>query len=125
MAEDAVGHAPEVNQFELTGDAGNGEVDELVDNAVMHLALVRFTGTKISGLDTKDYDYSVHPIYAPFFVFSHRKKRKMRISREELQLLVDDNKLGIESILSKSNRYQIESLPDQLTLFEKYFDGHL
>ena len=124
MAEDAVGHAPEVNQFELTGEIGDGQVDELVDNAVMHLALVRFTGTKAAGLDTKDYDYAVHPIYAPFFGFSHRKKRKMHISREEIQLLVDDTKLGIDSILSKSNRSHHETLPDQLTLFEDYFDGH-
>ena len=90
----------------------------------MHLALVRFTGTKISGLDTKDYDYAVHPIYAPFFVFSYRKKRKMKINRKAIQLLVDDSKSGIDLILSKSNRTQDESLPDQMTLFENYFDGH-
>ena len=27
--------------------------------------------------DTKDYMYMIHPIYAPFFMYSFRKKRKM------------------------------------------------
>ena len=124
MAEDSIGHAPEVNQFEFTGDVLDSRVDELVDNGVMHLALIRLTGTKGSGLDTKDYDYAVHPIYAPFFGFSHRRKRKMKITRQAIQLLVDDSKSGINAILSKSDRTASDSLPDQLTLFENYFDGH-
>ena len=124
MAEDAEGHAPEVNQFELAQGGADDRVDALIDDGVMHLALVRFTGTKAAGLDTKDYDYSVHPIFSPFFVFSHRKKRKMTISRSELIRLVEDTKSGIAAILAKSNRTQRGSLPDQLTLFENYFDGN-
>ena len=76
MAKDAVGHAPEVNQFEFSDSSLSEEVDALVKSGVMHLALNRFSGTKISGLDTKDYDYAVHPIFSPYFVFSHRKKKE-------------------------------------------------
>ncbi|WP_339731026.1 hypothetical protein [uncultured Gimesia sp.] len=124
MAGDAAGHAPEVNQFEISDNTKLEEVDDLLNYGVMHLALVRFTGTKAAGLDTKDYDYSVHPIFAPFFVFSHRKKRKMKIRGEDFLSLVNNTSVAIDRILSKSQRSQSESLPDQLTLFENYFDEH-
>ncbi len=124
MAGDAVGHAPEVNQFEIVGESRSKELDDLLNYGVMHLALVRLTGTKISGMDTKDYDYSVHPIFAPFFVFGHRKKRKMKLSPEEFLGLIDDTSSSLEKILAKSQRTIDQPLPDQLTLFEIYFDGN-
>ena len=123
MAEDAAGHAPEVNQFEFTDSSLAEDVDELIKSGVMHLALNRFSGTKISGRDTKDYDYAVHPIFAPYFVFSHRKKRKMKISASELLLLVNDAPSGIKSILARSSRSIPDELPGQLSLFENYYDG--
>ena len=47
----------------------------------MHLALLRFAGSKLQVAgETKDYDYMVHPVFAPFFVFSSRRKRKMTIT---------------------------------------------
>lgn len=124
MAEDVSGHAPEVNQFKMADETMSMEVEHLLKNGVMHLALVRFTGTKVAGFDTKDYDYSLHPIFAPFFGFSHRKKRKMTITGQELLSLVNDTPRGVNRILAKSHRTPSNTLPDQLTLFEKYFDEH-
>ncbi len=123
MAGDGIGHAPEVNQFEISGDTRSNEVEDLLNYGVMHLALVRFAGTKMSGTDTKDYDYSVHPIFAPYFVFGHRKKRKMKLSPAEFMGLIDDTTASLERILAKSQRKVDQPLPDQLTLFETYFDG--
>jgi len=124
MAGDAIGHAPEVNQFEISGETRSKEIDDLLCYGVMHLALVRFSGTKISGMDTKDYDYAVHPIFSPFFVFGHRKKRKMKISPEEFLELVENAPKALEKILAKSRRTLDQPLPDQLTLFEIYYDGN-
>jgi hypothetical protein len=77
MASDAAGHKPEANQFHIA-DTGVGEPQEisnqvasLVNSAVMHLALIRTSGNKLSDeADTRDYDYMVHPIFSAFFVFS-------------------------------------------------------
>ncbi len=88
MAEDPVGHAPEVNQFQLSDDAisidsasAQSRVAALLQSAVMHLALLRWPGTKPGDEgDTRSYDYAVHPIFSAFFVFSYRRKRKMTLS---------------------------------------------
>lgn len=46
----------------------------------MHLALVRFSGSKpLDERDTRAYDYMIHPIFAPFFVFSHRKRERFNL----------------------------------------------
>jgi len=88
------GHSPEQNQFALS-DKGlpTSEIIALLNAAVMHLALVRSAGTKLAGdEDVRAYDYSLHPIFAPFFVFSYRKKRKLSLPAAKLLGLVEDSK---------------------------------
>lgn len=130
MAARPVGHTPEVNQFSLRhsfSTAANETDDEdaisLLKAAVMHLALVRFPGTKLADEgDTREYDYSVHPIFAPYFVFSHRRKRKLALTSSELLGLVREPRQTIDRLLRDQNR-EIEPLPDQLVLFEGFYAG--
>lgn len=122
MASDAEGHAPEVNQFQLVDELIDPEVNELLRAAVMHLALVRYEGTKpASEHDTKEYDYAIHPIYSPFFVYSCRRKRKIQLSSTNILELVNSYKKGITNILTHHKRSMNDSLPEQLTFFEKYY----
>jgi hypothetical protein len=128
MAHNPQGHAPEVNQFRITGTGSStaDEVDELLQAAVMHLALVRFSGNKnaaVSG-QTKDYDYMLHPIFAAFFSYSHRRKRRMDLRAEEVLDLVRNPRETIEVVLTRSNRViDNEPLPDQMELFGDFFRG--
>ena len=129
MASDLEGHAPEVNQFYLSEeevtDEVNLEATQLLNAAVMHLALLRFPGSKLTDEgETKDYDYMVHPIFSPFFTFSHRKKRKMKIGSNQLLGLISKPKETIKAILAQNNRMIDEDLPDQLVLFEDYYFGN-
>jgi len=134
MARDATGHAPEVNQFhvaDVNDDVPSEivtihteDVERLLTSAVMHLALIRSTGNKLGdAADTKDYDYMVHPIYSAFFVFSHRRKRKMLLSGSQLMGLVKNPKVTIREILRNNNRSGEEPLLAQLGLFEAYYHG--
>ena len=122
MARFPHSHAPEINQFHLP-DVGElpSEVSALLTAGVMHLALVRTTGSKLARDELKDYDYSLHPIFAPFFVFSYRKKRKMTISPERLMGLVRFPNSTINDILGAHNRSADIELPEQLLLFESYY----
>lgn len=135
MASDPIGHAPEVNQFALepSKDGANSasdqealQVEKLLRTAVMHLALIRQPGNKLADeADTKDYDYSLHPIFAPFFVFSYRRKRKTKLTPSQVLALVNKPQETIRSILSSSNRLDVADtpLPDQLMLFQGFFDA--
>jgi hypothetical protein len=115
--------APEINQILLKGNIGQ-ECEELLREAVMHLALIRIPGNKLNSENaTRDFMYAIHPIYAPYFVFSHRQKRKMEITEKELLGIISDSKKNIDFILKKKNIYSdnIGELPEQLYLFEEFY----
>ncbi len=123
LASEPEGHAPEVTQFALPDDAPLGDAEQLLSSAVMHLALVRSVANKRMELDLKGYDYSVHPIYSAFFVFSYRRKRKIKLTPNQLIALVREPKIGIRQILRQNNRSEGDyPLPDQLRLFESFYE---
>lgn len=130
MAAQLEGHTPEVNQFHLKedplmSDEIQRDVEELLRSAVMHLALIRFPGSKASSEgDTKDYDFMMHPIYSAFFVFSHRRKRRLRISGDQLLGLVRTPRKTIPQVLREQHREPDERLPEQLLLFQPYYGEH-
>jgi hypothetical protein len=128
MAAQPEGHSPEVNQFGLTrnsrDDAVETAVGKILDSAVMHLAIIRLAGDKMASVsgETKDYNYQLHPIFAPFFVYSHRRKRRMTLTSVQLLGLANDPRRTISQILGRSNRHVVEDLPDQLFLFREFYD---
>lgn len=124
LAQNPHRHAPELTQFHLPDDAPLGHAQPLLTAAVMHLALVRSVSTKRSkqtDMDLKSYDYSIHPIFAPFFSFSHRRKRKMRLSPHQLLALVEEPKAAIRQILRQYDQQDDSPLPEQLLLFESFY----
>ena len=126
MAASPEGHAPEVNQFEVVGGPGaatqQDETSALLTAAVMHLALARHSGSKLGGEgETRDWDYMIYPIFAPFFNFSYRRKRKLRLTPAQVLALVDSPSRAIRQVLAASNRLPDEPLPEQLRLFEMYY----
>lgn len=112
-------HAPEINQFVINNSAelsGNGSA--LITAAIMNLALIRDPGTKLNKTDTKDYIYSIHTIYAPFFGYSYRKKRKINLSEAQLWGLIDSPREYIRTISGEDGMTVDGDLaPLQLELF--------
>lgn len=126
MAANPEGHAAEVSQFRIK--SGRGEpfdsfTEEVLSAAVMHLAVRRFPGDKMAGKsgETRDFNYQLHPIFAPFFVFGHRSKRRMEISSKEIYEIVRTPSVAVRKLLEKSNRGVPDELPEQMTLFKEYF----
>ncbi len=119
------GHAPELNQFEVKNLSTDTErVNKILMQAVMHLALVRFTGSKLLiENDIKDDDFMIHPIFSAFFVISYRRKRKFNITPENLMLLIDKPQEGINNILRAYEEVGKDiELPDQMRLFEDFYE---
>ena len=126
MAASPEGHAPEVNQFEVAGGLGGSaqqnDVDTLLKAAVMNLALARHSGSKLTSVsETRDWDYTIYPIFAPFFNFSYRRKRKMRLTPDQVLALVRSPNPAISQVLADKNRAPEENLPEQLRLFEAFY----
>jgi len=118
--------APEKNQFSLEKTYGNTEeVEDLIRAAVMHLALIRTPGNKMSDdSTTRDYLYMIHPLYSAYFQFSHRKKRKINIKAEDVFGIINNPRETIRFILQKSDikTESIDKLPQQMSLFEEYYN---
>lgn len=114
---------PEVNQFSIDGSISDS-CDEIITAAVMNLALVRLPGNKLQKADTREFLYMIHPIFAPYFVFSYRKKRKLSISEDEFLGIISNPKKYVGNILSKSNIKMEDNsyLPSQLSLFKDYYN---
>ena len=126
MASEPFGHTPEVNQFHFLEGTDNEdtqrEVVRLLTEGVMHLALVRYRGTKPQELhDARQWDYAIHPVFSAFFAFSHRRKRKMNLADTELLALVEQPAKAIKDILARQNRTAERKLPDQMGLFGSYY----
>ena len=124
LAKDGDSIAPELAQFEIEGE-NSGDISErterLLSAAVMNLALIRLTSNKLTGKGcVKDFMYMLHPIFAPYYNFSYRKKRKMIISEAEFLLCIDNQKEGVANVL-KNKKIDVEYdmlHPEQLTLFD-------
>ncbi|MEQ9412178.1 MAG: hypothetical protein RIF39_00035, partial [Cyclobacteriaceae bacterium] len=119
--------APEKNQFSIENSEDiSKECHELITGAVMNLALVRSAGNKLTeATHTRDYIYSIHPIFAAFFVYSYRKKRKLVLLQQEILGFVTSPRDTIKSVLLKSKisaDRDDQILPTQMNLFERYYN---
>lgn len=127
MASNPVGAKPECNQFEINKSTKPSidvsiELDRLLSDAVMHLALLRSQGTKLlTEGDTRSWDYSPHPIFSAYFGYSHRRKRKMAINDHDLLGIVSQPQEAIRKLLGRRSDLVNDTLPAQMSLFDEYF----
>lgn len=113
-------YAPEINSFWIA-DKNEIQTEEqvavgkLLNLAVSHLALQRSIANKLDSDDPRTYDYSLHPIFSPLFVFSHRRKRKTRINSMDVIDLINNQASTISRITQPN--YDRKKAPN------KYFDA--
>ncbi len=118
MAREPWGHTPEVNQFRLDRDGEDEGFERLLNASIMHSGIVRFPGDKRAAAsgETRAYDYQLHPIFAAYFEYSHRRKRRFLLSAATLTSLADASTAGrtIERILRSHKRSTLQYTPGQL-----------
>jgi hypothetical protein len=125
-ATDARGHTPEVNQFRVDYSRSTTDPDEVKDllqECVSYGALVPFAGNKEGRVTagTKEFDYRLHPIFAPYFVFSHRRKRRLTVYGDEvIALSTASAARTITTILSRRGSRQLAPLPEQLEFYSDF-----
>lgn len=112
--------APELVQFDIDGEL-KPQTKELIDASVMNLALIRMSTNKMSGKEIKTYQYSLHPIFAAYFQFSFRRKRKLSLTDEDIRGCVECPESTVDAILRRKKIFIIdeEDAPvKQPTLFD-------
>lgn len=110
--------APEAVQFEIE-DEMSDSTKEIIDASVMNLALIKMSSNKMSGMEIKKYQYSLHPIFAPYFLFSFRRKRKMFLKDKDIQGFIDSPVETVREVLKRRKiRVTEEEQPRQLSIFD-------
>lgn len=105
LAERGAAGAPEVDQFQLAEGSIEAKSEErlerLLRQAVMTLALVRERSNKPqSESELRGGDlYSLHPLFSAYFVYSYRRKRKMKLPGQVLLGLIDEPRRTLQAVL--------------------------
>lgn len=126
--------SPETNCFVLSGaPAAREKVESILSEGVANQVFEVTPKTKAtSQYEMRDDEYRVHPIFCPFFEFSHRKKRRTSFSAEDLLLIRTNPRQaiaalsGVDADSGTHNRRPGSSdsdLPPQLEMFADFFGG--
>lgn len=120
LAKDGDRLAPEIVEFEVQGPMSD-RTRKLLSSGVMYLALVRMPANKLSSKsDVREFMYMLHPIFAPYFNYSFRKKRKLPVTDAEFLQCIDNQKEGVAAVLGRKNIVEEQELStlQQLDLFD-------
>lgn len=124
LARHSAGKQPDTTSFVVSASrdsAVNLAVETLLKLAVMHQVLRRSPATKATAdVDAKEWEYSLHPIFAAFFVVPYQKKRRVRLRADHLDILSKDVRQGLSVLLKGRRRLNevYDAMPEQLSLFE-------
>lgn len=98
---------PEQNQFTInSGNRSlNNEEISFIEEAKKHSILIESSETKTkSKIGFDIVDYLLNPIYSPYFNISYRKKRKIEISVENFNYLINGTETEYKSLLNQIAR---------------------
>lgn len=130
LAREIGSTTPEVNQFRVRYSANGASpeaVEPILSEAVAQGVLLAFDGDKNARLSgaTRELDYQLHPIFAAYFTYSARRKRRMTIAAEDiLAMTTRQSSRTIRRILESSGVGNPD-VPEQLRIFEDGLDaGH-
>ena len=117
------GRTPEPTSFVLTGDLEDiAAIRRRLRTGIANLVFVSNPRTKAtSDVEIRDEEYSLHPILAPFFDISYRKKRRITVSAGHLRMLQRDSKRAMAQLLTNVERTRSDDLPEQLAIFSSLY----
>lgn len=122
LTRQPLGRIPEPTSFSLTGEASAvNSIDTLLREGVVHLAFEATPKTKLtSENEIRDDEYRLHPVLAPFFEMSYRRKRRINLRADLLALLQTNPRKALSEMLGIPQT-PADALPEQLTFFSGFY----
>lgn len=123
FARDPVGKTPERTSFILTGSSeAIDRIRSLLYEGVADLAFEVAPRTKATTQsEMRDDEFRLHPIYAPFFEYSHRRKRRVTFSADTLLEVLRSPAKAVADLINRPGT-PVEDLPRQLAMFSTFYD---
>lgn len=91
-------------------------VKEILNEALVWSVLIEQKGTKSKTSETLEFnDYLLHPVLAPVFGISHRKKRKIKFTKSEVELIFVGSDDDFSALLKKyGSKWELEDIYNAL-----------
>lgn len=113
----------EPNHFCIKADDEiDKKVSDFLSECVFRGVLIQYADNKIKvkGSIASDQNmYQIHPIYTPNFQISWRKKQKVELSNEDLEILISGNTRKINNLINKVREESISNKNDQIINYLK------
>lgn len=124
FARDPVGKTPERNSFVITGSPeAQRKVLALLHEGVANLAFEVTPRTKATTQrEMRDDEFRLHPIFAAFFEYSHRRKRRCTFSAESLLDVLANPARALAALMGQEAT-STEELPQQLAMFSSFYEA--
>ena len=72
--------------------------------------------------EMKDDEFRLHPIFAPFFEYSHRRKRRCSFPAETLLEVLCNPAHALAALIGHAS-VDADELPQQLAMFLPFYDA--
>jgi hypothetical protein len=112
---------PEQSHFSIKGDTSRLDDDDIdfLDEAIKWSVLFRTEETKQKDTSSvSSFEYTLNPIYAPYFNITYRKKRRLELTLDEFLVLERGDYQSVNALLRRfSDRWRVELEHASPTLF--------
>lgn len=110
----------EINHFTLDLTDINllsHNVKEILNEALVWSVLIEQKGTKSKSTDNLEFnDYILHPVLAPYFGISHRKKRKIKFTKGEVETIFIGSDEDFSNLIKKyGDKWGLEDTVNEAT----------
>lgn len=124
FARDPIGKSPERTSFVLSGDPeARKQALLLLHEGVSTLAFEVTPRTKATTQrEMRDDEFRLHPIFAPFFEYSHRRKRRCTFPAEVLLEVLQNPAHALTQLIGHAAT-DAEDMPHQLAMFSSFYDA--
>lgn len=98
---------PEMNHFTLASGEQNERITKYLEEAEKWSVLFISSETKMKSMGAISLDYTLNPIFAPYFQISFRKKRSLQVTSAQLLQMLEADQHTRDTLTRKLGRQDI------------------
>jgi hypothetical protein len=99
---------PETNHFTIVSGDINEKLRNYLDEAEKWSVLFLSRETKMKTTGSIGYDYTLNPIFAPFYQISFRKKRSLQVSTEQLIHMFEGDQKSRDALVRELGLQEVQ-----------------
>lgn len=112
---------PEINHFTIAGGDLGEKLHRYLLEAEKWSVLFLSRETKMKTLGAIGSDYTLNPIFSPYFQISYRKKRSLHFNASQILQMLEGDQAVRDALVRELGKQEVIE-PEQIDLFGEVFD---